>query len=178
MKRAVRPQPYPVCPPAAVSSTPCRLTTAHVRTRACPYTGFRPMRCANARFILVGAVTSLLGTAAVQAAQSNADAAPATDSTADASGGVLDTVVVTAQRLNEKRAGIETQTGASTYTIDDAAIAATPGGDNVQFNQVILQAPNVVQDSFGQFHVRGDHNDVQYRLDGMLCPEGIRLLAP
>ena len=135
------------------------------------------MRCANARFILVGAVTSLLGTAAVQAAQSNADAAPATDSTADASGGVLDTVVVTAQRLNEKRAGIETQTGASTYTIDDAAIAATPGGDNVQFNQVILQAPNVVQDSFGQFHVRGDHNDVQYRLDGIILPEGISVFG-
>ena len=135
------------------------------------------MRCANARFILVGAVTSLLGSAAVQAAQSNADAAPATDSTADASGGVLDTVVVTAQRLNEKRAGIETQTGASTYTIDDAAIAATPGGDNVQFNQVILQAPNVVQDSFGQFHVRGDHNDVQYRLDGIILPEGISVFG-
>ena len=135
------------------------------------------MRCANARFILVGAVTSLLGTAAVQAAQSNADAAPATESTADASGGVLDTVVVTAQRLNEKRAGIETQTGASTYTIDDAAIAATPGGDNVQFNQVILQAPNVVQDSFGQFHVRGDHNDVQYRLDGIILPEGISVFG-
>ena len=135
------------------------------------------MRCANARFILVGAVTSLLGTAAVQAAQSNADAAPATDSTADASGGVLDTVVVTAQRLNEKRAGIETQTGASTYTIDDAAIAATPGGDNVQFNQVILQAPNVVQESFGQFHVRGDHNDVQYRLDGIILPEGISVFG-
>jgi outer membrane receptor for ferrienterochelin and colicins len=135
------------------------------------------MRCANARFILVGAVTSLLGTAAVQAAQSNADAAPATDSTADASRGVLDTVVVTAQRLNEKRAGIETQTGASTYTIDDAAIAATPGGDNVQFNQVILQAPNVVQDSFGQFHVRGDHNDVQYRLDGIILPEGISVFG-
>ena len=135
------------------------------------------MRCANARFILVGAVTSLLGTAAVQAAQSNADAAPATDSTADASGDVLDTVVVTAQRLNEKRAGIETQTGASTYTIDDAAIAATPGGDNVQFNQVILQAPNVVQDSFGQFHVRGDHNDVQYRLDGIILPEGISVFG-
>src|SRR5450755_2846345 len=135
------------------------------------------MRCANARFILVGAVTSLLGTAAVQAAQSNADAAPATDSTADASGDVLDTVVVTAQRLNEKRAGIETQTGASTYTIDDAAIAATPGGDNVQFNEVMLQAPNVVQDSFGQFHVRGDHNDVQYRLDGIILPEGISVFG-
>jgi len=133
------------------------------------------MPCANVRLILVSAVSSLLGATAVCAADSDAasDAAPAAADT----GLVLDTVVVTAQRLNEKRAAIETQTGASTYTIDDAAIAATPGGDNVQFNQVILQAPDVVQDSFGQFHVRGDHNDVQYRLDGIILPEGISVFG-
>jgi len=90
---------------------------------------------------------------------------------------VLPTVVVTAQKLNDKRAGIETQTGASTYTIDDAAIAATPGGDNTLLNQVIMQAPDVAQDSFGQFHVRGDHNDLQYRLNGIILPEGISVFG-
>ena len=90
---------------------------------------------------------------------------------------MLPTVVVSAQRLNEKRAGIETQTGASTYTIDDAAIAATPGGDNTLLNQVVMQAPDVVQDSFGQFHVRGDHNDLQYRLNGIILPEGISVFG-
>jgi outer membrane receptor protein involved in Fe transport len=89
----------------------------------------------------------------------------------------LDQVVVTAQLLNAKRAGIQTQTGASTYTIDDAAIAATPGGDNTLLNQVIMQAPDVVQDSFGQFHVRGDHNDLQYRLNGIILPEGISVFG-
>ncbi|HTP40056.1 MAG TPA: TonB-dependent receptor [Steroidobacteraceae bacterium] len=89
----------------------------------------------------------------------------------------LETVVITAERLNEKRAGIETQTGASAYTIDQAAIAATPGGDNTLLNQVILQAPDVVQDSFGQFHVRGDHNDLQYRLNGIILPEGISVFG-
>ena len=49
-------------------------------------------------------------------------------SSADAS--ILPPITVTAQQLNEARAGIQTQTGASTYTIDAAAIAATPGGDN------------------------------------------------
>ncbi|MFI4868213.1 MAG: TonB-dependent receptor [Steroidobacterales bacterium] len=89
----------------------------------------------------------------------------------------LPTIVVTAQLLNEKRAGIETQTGASTYNIDDAAIAATPGADNTLLNQVILQAPDVAQDSFGQFHVRGDHNDLQYRLNGIILPEGISVFG-
>ena len=39
----------------------------------------------------------------------------------------IETIEVTAERLNDKRAGIRTQTGASTYTIDEAAIDATPG---------------------------------------------------
>jgi outer membrane receptor for ferrienterochelin and colicins len=89
----------------------------------------------------------------------------------------MSAVVVTAKRLNEARAGIQTQTGASTYTIDSAAIAATPGGDNTLLNQVILQAPGVVQDSFGQLHVRGDHNGLQYRLNGIILPEGINVFS-
>jgi outer membrane receptor for ferrienterochelin and colicins len=131
------------------------------------------MRCVKAHFILIGGIAALVVNATVQAADTDANV-PTEAASTDL---VLDTIVVTAQRLNEKRAAIETQTGASTYTIDDEAIAATPGGVNVQFNQVILQAPNVVQDSFGQFHVRGDHNDVQYRLDGIILPEGISVFG-
>ncbi len=84
---------------------------------------------------------------------------------------------MTAQRLNEARSSIETQTGASTYTIDAEAIAAIPGGQNNQLNQVLLQAPDVVQDSFGQIHVRADHNDLQYRLNGIILPEGISVFS-
>ena len=86
-------------------------------------------------------------------------------------------IQVTAQRLNEARSSIETQTGASTYTIDSQAIAAMPGGENAQLNQVLLQAPDVVQDSFGQIHVRADHNDLQYRLNGIILPEGISVFS-
>ncbi|HUN26224.1 MAG TPA: TonB-dependent receptor [Steroidobacteraceae bacterium] len=87
------------------------------------------------------------------------------------------TVIVTAKRLNAMRSEIETQTGASTYTIDSTAIASEPGGQNVELNQVLLQAPDVVQDSFGQLHVRGDHNDLQYRLNGIILPEGISVFS-
>jgi outer membrane receptor for ferrienterochelin and colicins len=86
-------------------------------------------------------------------------------------------IEVTAQRLNDARNSIETQTGASTYTIDAQAIAAMPGGENAQLNQVLLQAPDVVQDSFGQIHVRADHNDLQYRLNGIILPEGISVFS-
>ena len=91
--------------------------------------------------------------------------------------GGLQEITVTAERLNEARAGIQTQTGASTYTIDAAAVAATPGGDNTLLNQVNMQAPEVAQDSFGQFHVRGEHNGLQYRLNGIILPEGISVFG-
>jgi outer membrane receptor for ferrienterochelin and colicins len=135
----------------------------------------------NARRALAVALSGLLAAPLLQAADTPAAAAGAGSADSDATAGtedvVLPTVVVTAQLLNEKRAGIETQTGASTYTIDDAAIAATPGADNTLLNQVVLQAPDVVQDSFGQFHVRGDHNDLQYRLNGIILPEGISVFG-
>jgi len=98
------------------------------------------------------------------------DATPAAPET-------LDEVVVVAQRLNAARNGIQTQTGASTYVINEAAIASAPGGDNNLLNQVVMQAPDVVQDSFGQFHVRGEHNGVQYRLNGIILPEGISVFG-
>src|SRR6202162_5921026 len=96
---------------------------------------------------------------------------------AENSGPTVDEVVVIAQRLNEARNGIQTQTGASTYTINESAIEAAPGGDNQLLNQVIMQAPEVAQDSFGQFHVRGEHNGLQYRLNGVILPEGISVFG-
>jgi len=89
----------------------------------------------------------------------------------------LDAIVVMAQHLNDARNGIQTQTGASTYVIDEAAIAAAPGGDNSLLNQVVMQAPDVAQDSFGQYHVRGEHNGLQYRLNGIILPEGISVFG-
>ena len=119
------------------------------------------------------------------AAADSATANDASASAADASSGKsassssdsMSEIVVSAQKLNEARAGIETQTGASTYTIDSAAIQAMPGGENTQLNQVILQAPDVAQDSFGQLHVRGEHNGLQYRLNGIILPEGISVFS-
>jgi outer membrane receptor for ferrienterochelin and colicins len=89
----------------------------------------------------------------------------------------LDTIVVTAQHLDESRSHIQTQIGASTYTVDAEAIAAMPAGANTPFNQVVLQMPEVAQDSFGQYHIRGEHNGLQYRLNGVILPEGISVFG-
>ena len=88
-----------------------------------------------------------------------------------------ETIIVTAHKLDEARTGIETQLGASTYTINEAAISAMPGGANNPLNQVLLQAPGVVQDQFGQLHIRAEHNALQYRLNGVILPEGISVFS-
>ena len=77
----------------------------------------------------------------------------------------------------EFRKGIQTQTGASTYTVSAQDIQAQPGGDNAQLNSVVLRMPGVAQDSFGQLHVRGEHNGLQYRLNGIILPEGISVFG-
>ena len=86
-------------------------------------------------------------------------------------------IVVTARRLDEARASIQPSLGATSYTITNETIQALPGGDNQQFNQIILQLPGVVQDGFGQFHVRDDHNNLQYRINGTILPEGIAVFG-
>ncbi len=113
----------------------------------------------------------LLATAATAAlvASITAAAAQQTESVED--------ITVTAQALSAARAGIQTQLGASTYTVTAKDIEAQPGGDNSLLNSVILQMPDVAQDSYGQFHVRGEHNQLQYRINGIILPEGISVFG-
>lgn len=82
-------------------------------------------------------------------------------------------VQVNAKRLDEARNGLLPETGSSIYRITQADIQAMPQGENTPLNQVLLQAPGVANDSYGQLHVRGDHADLQYRINGILIPEPI-----
>ena len=106
---------------------------------------------------------------------------PAAASAADADSSQASTtvtdVVVTAQRLDTARAKVEPSLGASTYTLSTQTVQALPGGENTALNQVLLQAPGVVQDSFGQLHVRGDHANLQYRLNNVILPEGLSVFG-
>ena len=88
----------------------------------------------------------------------------------------LDTVVVTGD-LDAAREQIAPSLGAVTYTIGPNQIQTTGQGENASFQQILLQAPGVVQDEFGEVHVRGDHGNVQYRLNGVLLPEGLNGFA-
>lgn len=86
-------------------------------------------------------------------------------------------IVVTARRLDEARSAVQKSLGADSYGVTNATIQALPGGDNQQFNQIVLQLPGVVQDGFGQFHVRDDHANLQYRINGTILPEGLAVFG-
>jgi hypothetical protein len=115
-------------------------------------------------------------------AQAQAAATPATAASAtppfektQVAAAAVQNVVVDAvrQKLDTARNGLSPDTGSTTYKFSEADIAALPLGEATPLNQVVLQAPGVVQDSYGQLHVRGDHANVQYRIDGVVIPEAI-----
>ncbi len=84
----------------------------------------------------------------------------------------LGAVDVTAA-LDQSRNSLSPDTGSSQYVIDEKAITQLPLGASTPINQVLLQAPGVVQDSYGGIHVRGDHANLQYRINGVIIPESI-----
>jgi hypothetical protein len=78
-------------------------------------------------------------------------------------------------KLDVARNQILPDLGATTYSINQAQIAALPQGENASFNQVLLRAPGMAQDSAanGDLHLRGEHANIQYRINDVLLPEGI-----
>ncbi|MGP0060122.1 MAG: TonB-dependent receptor [Beijerinckiaceae bacterium] len=71
--------------------------------------------------------------------------------------------------------------GATSYSIDRQAIQSLPQGENTPIDKVLLQAPGVSYDSAvanPNFHVRNEYANVQFRINGILLPEGVSGLGP
>ena len=115
-------------------------------------------------------------TAAAQAPSPTPDSSTTSASpgqgTQNSSSTELSPVVVTGQ-LDTARDQIVPYLGATKYTIPQEQIQNESQGSNAPFNHVILQAPGVAQDSYGQLHVRDEHANLQFRIDDVLIPEGI-----
>lgn len=123
---------------------------------------------------LVMALAAVLPPFAAASAFAQEAAAPAANAATPA-GSVRDLseTRVSAKRLDAARNALSPDTGSSVYKFDTDDIARLPLGDATPLNQVLLQAPGVVQDSYGQLHVRGDHSNLQYRINGVIIPEPI-----
>jgi outer membrane receptor protein involved in Fe transport len=78
-------------------------------------------------------------------------------------------------KLNQARSEIVPNLGATAYTHTAEQIQMQSLGGNAPFTQVILRSPGVAQDSEinGGVHVRGEHANLQYRINDVLLPEGI-----
>ena len=84
---------------------------------------------------------------------------------------------VVAKKLDEARQQIQPSLGASAYNFSPESLDTIPQAGAAPLNQVLLQAPGVAQDSFGQIHLRGEHANVQYRLNGVELPEGLSVFG-
>jgi outer membrane receptor protein involved in Fe transport len=120
---------------------------------------------------LASAVALACGCSAARAA----DPVPVAAAASAPAPAQLDRVEVKAQRqrLDEARSSLSPETGSTIYRFDKTDIAKLPLGDATPLNQVLLRAPGVVGDSYGQLHVRGDHANLQYRINGVVIPESI-----
>ena len=90
--------------------------------------------------------------------------------------------VTPAAQLNAKadafdaaRSNLFTTTGTTSSTFSHATVEASPGSTNTPVERLLLQFPGVSQDSAaaGDLHVRNDHANVQYRINGIMLPDGL-----
>jgi outer membrane receptor protein involved in Fe transport len=71
--------------------------------------------------------------------------------------------------------------GSTSYSMDYQTIQALPQGADTPIDKLLLQAPGVSYDSAvsnPDFHVRNEYANVQYRINGILLPEGVSGLGP
>jgi outer membrane receptor protein involved in Fe transport len=79
------------------------------------------------------------------------------------------------QTLDAARQTILAPVGATSYEVKHQAIEAMPQGNNASLDKVLLQFPGVTQDSAasGELHVRNEHANIQYRINGIMLPDGV-----
>jgi len=85
-------------------------------------------------------------------------------------------VVQQTQNLDQRRDNVLLpKIGTSNYTLTQSDIESLPQGNAVQLSDLALQFPGVYQDSTsqGDFHVRNEHGNIQYRINGILLPDGV-----
>ena len=79
-----------------------------------------------------------------------------------------------ADAFDQARSNLFTTIGTASTTLTHETINALPGGDNAPVEKILLQFPGVSQDSAasGLLHVRNDHANLQFRINGVILPDG------
>lgn len=85
-------------------------------------------------------------------------------------------VVQQTSNLDTRRDDVlQPKIGAATTTMSQQDLENVPQGSNISVSDLVLQFPGVSQDSTssGDFHVRNDHANVQFRINGIQMPDGV-----
>ncbi len=79
------------------------------------------------------------------------------------------------EKFDAARQALVAPIGATSYEVSHQAIEAQPQGNNATLDKVLLQFPGVTQDSAasGELHVRNEHANIQYRINGIMLPDGV-----
>ena len=80
---------------------------------------------------------------------------------------------VISSKLNKARSDLSPKTGSSSTSFSQQDINNLPQGQASSLSSVLLRAKGVTQDSYSQLHIRGDHSNIQYRINDVIIPEGI-----
>jgi len=77
--------------------------------------------------------------------------------------------------FNTARDNIYAPLGTAPTTLSHADIESLPQGTNASLNDVLLQLPGVTKDSAasGGFHIRNEHANAQYRINGIMLPDNL-----
>lgn len=68
---------------------------------------------------------------------------------------------------------IKPNSSGETYSVSQKEIEALPRGNNVDLHDVLLTIPSAAYGSLKQVHIRQDHANLQFRIDGVPIPDTV-----
>ena len=68
---------------------------------------------------------------------------------------------------------IQTKASSETYSLSRKEIDVLPRGNNINLEDVLLTIPGAAYGSLKQVHIRQDHANLQFRIDGVPIPETV-----
>ncbi len=132
-----------------------------------------PFSKQRAYWAVIGLASLACGVASAQT--TNAPAATNTPTSGSATNVTQLQETTVFSKLDQARTAILPDLGGTVSIMSADQIASGSQGANAPFNELILRFPGVAQDSAanGDLHVRGEHANLQYRINDVLLPEGI-----
>ena len=68
---------------------------------------------------------------------------------------------------------VKPNSSSETYSVSRKDIEALPRGNNVDLHDVLLTIPSAISGSLKQVHIRQEHANLQFRIDGVPIPETV-----